>query len=250
AIEEMEFFDAPLDSAKAAEVAGPGAEPYSGPALPTSFVDRMLAERPGEKLDAGQWRGQEYRNASAAFRVRLPQGWVSRPTSTADHLLLYGVDPDVHLETPDRRHELWLACTRTLLVAEDRAHPAVTGLYPSLVITLLKRDCMPDVEIPERKEDAFGLDLLASTLVRATEMTKFNRGHWRQRGQLRTFSLDAALPYEVQEDRLARRLSLQLLLVPRGEYFIAVFAIVENADALRRLEQNIVLEGMNGAAGD
>jgi hypothetical protein len=80
-------------------------------------------------------------------------------------------------------------------------------------------------------------------------MTKFNRGHWKQRGALVTFSLDAALPYEVPQDRLARRFSLQLLLVPRGEYFIAVFAMAENADALRRLEQNIVLEGADTKSG-
>jgi hypothetical protein len=250
AIEAMEFFDAPLDPVKAAEVAGPGAEPYDGPALPTSFVDRMLNERPGEKLDPGQWKGQEYRNASAGLRVRLPQGWVSRPVSATDHILLNGVDPDVQLETPDRRHALWLACTRTLVVAEDTAHPAAPGLHPAIVISLLKRDCMPDLEIPTQKDDAFGLDLLASTLVRATEMTKFNRGHWKQRGPLITFSLDAALSYEVPQDRLARRMSLQLLLVPRGEYYIAVFAMAENADALRRLEQNIVLEGASGAAGE
>ena len=250
AIEAIEFFDPPLEGEKAPEVAGPGAEPYDGPALPTSFVDHMLSARPGEKLDAGQWRAQEYRNATAGLRVRLPQGWVSRPVSATDHILLNGVDPDVQLETPDRRHALWLACTRTLLVAEDKAHPAAPGLYPAVVITLLKRDCMPDLEIPQNKDDAFGLDLLASTLVRATEMTKFNRGHWKKRGSLTTFSLDSALSYEVPDDRLARRLSLQLLLVPRGEYYIAVFAMAENADALRKLEQNIVLEGASGAAGE
>jgi len=38
--------------------------------------------------------------------------------------------------------------------------------------------------------------------------------------------------------------------VPRGEYYIAVFAMAENADALRKLEQNIVLEGASGAAGE
>ncbi|HUO59699.1 MAG TPA: hypothetical protein VMU24_03460 [Candidatus Acidoferrales bacterium] len=247
-IESMEFFSAPLEDGRAAEVVGPGAEPYNGPALPTSFVDRMLTERPGEKLDAGEWHGQEYRNASAGLRVRLPQGWVAKPTTSAEHILLNGVDPDVQLETPDRRHELWLACTRTLIVAEDRAHAAVPGLYPALVITLLKRDCMPDLDIPTQKDDAFGLDLLASTLVRATEMTKFHRGRWSQRGQNVTFALDGSLPYEVPQDRLARRLSLQLLLVPRGEYFITVFAMAENADALRRLEQGIVLEGADAKA--
>lgn len=249
AIESMEFFDAPLDDAKAAEVAGGGAEPYDGPALPTSFVDRMLSQRPGEKLDAGQWKGPEYRNASAGLRVRLPQGWVTRSVSATDHILLNGVDPDVQLETPDRRHALWVACTRTLVVAEDTAHPAAPGLHPAMVISILKHDCMPDLEIPQRNDDVFGLDLLASTLVRATEMTKFHRGHWKQRGQLVTFSLDAALAYEVPQDRLARRMSLQLLLVPRGEYFVAVFAMAENSDALRRLEQNIVLEPTAAAAG-
>jgi len=242
AVESVQFFSAKVGiaddlPAAAREEAGADAAPYTGPALPTDLVDQTIAAGPARKIDAGEWKDNTYSNAAVGVTFDVPAGFRVLPVGEGARVLALAQELSPSGRMPDRRHDLWLACSRTLVVVEDVEHPLANDVFPAAVLTVTRRDCIPDLRPPEDLNDHEAVESFTDLLVRSTEMIGLQKGLAGVRVGRKIIALEGTVPFRREGEALARRLSMRLTASSVGnDYLLTFFAVAENDAELRKLE--------------
>ena len=248
AMEAMQMFtpktkDAVGLMAAARQQAGADASPYDGGALPSDLVDESIAAKPGRRIDPGEWKGNHYSNTAVGIRFDAPEGFQVLDVDEASRILALAQDLTLGRSLPDRRHELWRACSRTLAVVEDSEHSIAPGVAPAAVLVLTRRDCMPDLKPPENMNDHEAVQTFTELLLRATEITEMHKGFMREHGARRLFALEGSAAFKREGEALASRFSMRLTATLVGDdYLLTIFAVAENDEGLRRLEERVGIE--------
>jgi len=232
AIEKIEFFEPSL----AGEMAGNGARPYYGPALPTDLVDAKLADPPSAKIDGGTLEGNIYKNNEIGFAYELPGGWKidKNGNDKLDNLLLRGED-----RTPGdlRMHQFWNACSKVLVRVNDPRKTMVSLLHPMVIVEAFDTACLPELPFPSDRKDAVGAVEFANLFAGLSQMPGIRKADVGDINGRTFIELRGVISFEKEKDPLVRRLSNAAFVMRHKHYLLVWYMLAENDADLRAIRE-------------
>ncbi len=223
------------------DYAGVGAQPYSGPAIPSHLVEELKSDPPARKLADGNVSGNVYENAFLGFGYELPKNWhygteaaiMPAVEQSREH------NYDRPAVSPSQR-ALLKSCERTL-VSAWRKMPEETGQiayedFGEVTISAMSLACFPNVKFPDVHD---GKDSMSDFMVAyglGHPIIQDMKGARAFEHDGRMFILmDGTVAYHEDGDALSRRVSVALALTRQRDYVVSFFFAAPHEAELHEL---------------
>jgi VWFA-related protein len=192
-------------------------ELYTGPAIPSSFVDKALASP--QQIEAGALDTRVYSNAALGLRYGFPADWsaLREEDGLARFARLHAAPFDDAAR--EREHRFFQSCSRPLLHLRQNPAPAKDDQATDLTLLAITPACL-GIE-PPVWSDKESVGDFAAALSMLHDFGDVAKAHTQEISGRAFLTLEGQISYPLPETTLMQRRYQTVYLTADGEYLLA-----------------------------
>jgi VWFA-related protein len=205
-------------------------ELYTGPAVPTHFIESALSSNP-HFPEQGSLNGTEYLNTELKLQYTIPDRWkaLTLDGGTAQFERLHlPAEQDI---LRSREHSFFRACSRPLLHLSSRDPNASDSDSPMLSLLVLSPTCL-GIRPPSSWADNRAVADFAANLSMLYDFGAVSSAHAEQISGQPFIAMQGRIAHAANGSAMMKRVYQTVYLTQAGDHLLAWFLITPNQQAV------------------